>query len=340
MIVENLLGAIPIPVVVIERAEKIFHINNAGERLLGHGLTGRHYVVALRQPILLDAVESTMKDTKTRNAQYLGNVANRDVEYNVCCTFSKPDHVVLFFEDQSGLREITEMRRDFIANVSHELKTPLTSLLGFIETLQSTAKNDKKAQTHFLAIMENEAKRMDRMVGDLLSLSRVEATERIRPTDIVEVNTIVRQSALALEPMINSADIVLNIDVPEYPVFAVGDKDQLGQVLINLIENAVKYGNYGGTVDLRLRGVRYEAKLRSEAVSVSVEDFGPGIDPFYIPRITERFFRIDNHRSRELGGTGLGLAIVKHIINRHRGRLLIESQIGIGTKFKILLPAD
>ena len=230
------------------------------------------------------------------------------------------------------------MRRDFVANVSHELKTPLTSLIGFIETLQTAAKNDPAAREQFLSIMKNEAQRMDRLIANLLSLSRVEASERLRPTQLVNLKDVIGESIEALTPMIEKSEVKMKLSLPKTSGHVTGEYDQLRQVFMNLLENAIKYGKQKGQISVDISEVYYEPKLKKDAHSISVKDEGPGIDMVHIPRLTERFYRIDTHRSREQGGTGLGLAIVKHIVNRHRGRLSIESAVGIGTEIKLLLP--
>ncbi|MGB7243806.1 MAG: ATP-binding protein, partial [Sulfitobacter sp.] len=222
--------------------------------------------------------------------------------------------------------------------VSHELRTPLTALMGFIETLRGPARDDPAARDRFLGIMADEAGRMNRLVGDLLSLSRVEANERSRPDATVDLHKILNAVVHTNTQLADVAGVDLDPDLEQGPVYMVGDADQLTQVFTNLIENAVKYGAAGGRVTLRMKTVARDPALRQPAVRVHVIDYGAGIDPLHLPRLTERFYRADNHRSRALGGTGLGLAIAKHIINRHRGRLLIDSELGQGAEFTVILP--
>ena len=192
----------------------------------------------------------------------------------------------------------------------------------------------------FLAIMKSEAQRMDRLIADLLSLSRVEASERVRPTQKVDLKDVVRESIEVLGPLIEKSNLEVVIALSETPSEVTGEYDQLRQVFMNLLENAIKYGKDGGVITICLSAPYLESKLRKDALSLSVKDEGLGIDPIHIPRITERFYRVDTHRSREMGGTGLGLAIVKHIMNRHRGRLVVDSVLGLGTEVKLLLPLD
>jgi two-component system phosphate regulon sensor histidine kinase PhoR len=225
------------------------------------------------------------------------------------------------------------MRRDFVANVSHELRTPLTALMGFIETLKHAAKDDPRAREMFLGIMEHEAGRMNRLVRDLLQLSRVEAEERIRPKDEVELRALLVGVISSLQGLAERAGG--RVELAGDPFTVPGDADQLVQVFTNLIENALKYGKAGQVVRVSLTP---EDTVRGPAVKVEVADEGEGIDPVHLPRLTERFYRVDSHRSREMGGTGLGLAIVKHIVSRHRGFLRIESEPGEGSRFSVVLP--
>jgi two-component system phosphate regulon sensor histidine kinase PhoR len=333
------LGALPAPVVLIARNERILSVNPPARRLLGAAVEGRHYITALRQPLLLDAVERTLKTGETEHARYLTkNDAGVEIAYDVSIAGTR-DAIVLHFEDVTHLETAGQIRRDFVANVSHELRTPLTALLGFIETmLHGPARDDAAARERFLSIMEAEAGRMNRLVGDLMSLNRVEAEERMRPTAPVEMTGLIRSVIHGLTPLGEEAGVALEARVPDHEVNVPGDVDQLRQVLTNLVENAIKYGRDGERVLVALLGPTFHPRLRAQAVEIAVRDYGPGIDPVHIPRLTERFYRVDAHRSREQGGTGLGLAIVKHIINRHRGRLQIESEPGNGSRFSMILP--
>jgi two-component system phosphate regulon sensor histidine kinase PhoR len=232
------------------------------------------------------------------------------------------------------MERATNIRRDFVANVSHELRTPLTALIGFIETLKGPARDDAAARMRFLTIMEREAGRMNRLVRDLLHLSRVEAEERIRPREKIDVVGIVNMAVATLRPLAQASEVVIEVAVAE-PCELPGDPDQLTQVFNNLIENAIKYGGAGKTVHIRFST---EGSLRGPVLRVDVVDQGEGIDQVHLPRLTERFYRVDSHRSREQGGTGLGLAIVKHIVSRHRGWFKVDSVVGQGSTFSVLLP--
>nr|WP_198014631.1 ATP-binding protein [Salipiger mucosus] len=339
--VRRVVDAVPLPALVIRADERVAAANAEALALLGPELEGRHFITALRQPVLLDAVEGTFRDAEPRMTRFLARDERQDTTFDVSCRTLPLDGapgVMLTFQDITHLEQAGQMRRDFVANVSHELRTPLTALLGFIETLKGPARDDAGARDRFLDIMEAEAGRMERLVGDLLSLSRVEAEERVRPTDPVDLPGVVRSALNRLAPLAEEAEVALDLDLAQDQLEVSGDEDQLRQVVVNLVENAVKYSGSGSEVRVGLSAPAYQPRLRGQGVVLSISDTGPGIEPIHIPRLTERFYRIDNHRSREMGGTGLGLAIVKHIVNRHRGRLRIDSAPGKGTTFRVILP--
>jgi len=336
-----ILEAIPLPAVLIAPGGRVLGGNGRAGALLGEGLVGRHFITALRQPAILDAIETCLGDATTTRARYLAREGAQDTAFDVTCSWIESDAMrgaLVAFEDVTHLEQAGQMRRDFVANVSHELRTPLTALLGFIETLRGPAREDVAARERFLATMHQEAQRMERLVRDLLSLSRVESQERQRPTEPVDLTACLRAALQALAPVAEEARVSLDVDLPDEPVLVPGDGDQLQQVVINLVENAIKYGGADKTVHLSLEMCEHEPSLRGPAAILSVRDEGAGIDPVHIPRLTERFYRVDNHRSRQMGGTGLGLAIVKHVVGRHRGRLRIESARGEGSRFRVILP--
>jgi len=337
----DLLAALPLPTLAVDSAERIIAMNAAAEALLGHAVLDRHYINALRQPTVVDAVEQCQNDHKPREAHYLLSQGSNDSTYRVHVRkVSGMDFVLLSFQDVTQVAKASQMRRDFVANVSHELRTPLTALMGFIETLRGPARDDAPARDRFLGIMTAEAERMNRLVGDLLSLSRVESEERVRPGDKVDLRYVLQSTLRNLNPLAVEADVTLVPRLADDPLPMVGDTDQLLQVFTNLIENAIKYGGTGKTVEVDVETTLRDPALRAPAVRVTVRDQGPGIDPLHLPRLTERFYRADSHRSRALGGTGLGLAIVKHILNRHRGTLKITSTLGQGAQFTVILPLD
>ncbi len=239
------------------------------------------------------------------------------------------------FHDLTPLRRVEEMRADFVANASHELRTPLAALSGFIETLQGSARDDAKARERFLAIMQDQARRMARLIDDLLSLSRIELNAHRRPDTPVDLVPIIRQVVDGLETLARDRGVTVHIEAVR-TLTVPGDRDELVRVFENLVENALKYGAPGKRVDIMLTQAA-SAEGEPEA-QVSVRDYGPGIAPEHLPRLTERFYRVDVRESRAQGGTGLGLALVKHILNRHRGRLSIDSMPGAGATFTVHLP--
>ena len=336
---EEFLETLPMPAMAIDGSERISAANTDARTLIGQGIVGRNFVTMLRQPALIETIEAVLRDSAPRTASYLANDGVQDTTYRVSVRPVPAERIlVLCFSDVTHLEQAGQMRRDFVANVSHELRTPLTALIGFIETLRGPAREDAAARDRFLDIMEGEAARMTRLVGDLLSLSRVEGDERVRPRDEVNLTELLGSVLRTLTPLADEADVKLVPDLGEQPVLMTGDADQLMQVFTNLIENAIKYGASGKKVDISLTITDRDPALRAPGIRVIVRDYGPGIDAVHLPRLTERFYRADSHRSRALGGTGLGLAIVKHIINRHRGRLRVESELGEGAQFMVILP--
>ncbi|WP_116131687.1 cell wall metabolism sensor histidine kinase WalK [Tropicimonas sp. IMCC34043] len=339
----SLLAVIPMPLVLIGPDERISAMNPAATDIFGKAGAGRHHVTVLRQPALLNCIEEVMRTRQPASARYIEKTLNREATYKVLAAPVEGEGilgVLVSFEDLTELEQAGQMRRDFVANVSHELKTPLTALLGFIETLRGAARDDAEARERFLSIMAREAERMNRLVSDLLSLSRVESAERQRPTGRVRVDELVESTILTLRPLAEGVGVALEIEREGTGGFDVpGDVDQLQQVLTNLVENAIKYGASGGRVTIRVIRRERELAFRGPGVQIEVVDYGEGFDAIHIPRLTERFYRVDSHRSRAVGGTGLGLAIAKHIVNRHRGRFRIESAPGAGAKFTVLLPA-
>lgn len=333
---DNVIAGVPIPVVLIGADDRVEEANPAAQALFGRAIVGRHHVLSFRQPELVAAITAARAGRAGR-ARLITQGETQDRVHEVTVT-PVGGRVVLAFEDHSALAQMDQMRRDFVANVSHELRTPLTAMIGFIETLQGPAKEDTRARERFLGIMAREAERMNRLVRDLLHLSRVEAEERVRPSDEVDLAALTRSAAAMLKSVAEEGRVTLRLEGTDSPVLLRADSDQMMQVLSNLIENAVKYGSPpGATVTVR---IARETGPRGPLLRLSVSDQGEGIDPQHLPRLTERFYRVDSHRSREKGGTGLGLAIVKHIISRHRGRLIIESEKGKGSRFSMLLPLD
>lgn len=334
-LVRKLVAAMPLPVIAIGPDERILAVNGAATDLFGGGIEGRHHLLSLRQPGLQAAIAAALGEGETGTARHVIPGPSQDISFRVTVAPFAPGHALLTFVDVTEAEQMGQMRRDFVANVSHELRTPLTALLGFIETLRGAARDDAAARERFLAIMEREAGRMNRLISDLLHLSRVEAQERVRPTERIDLGGLVAAAVTGLRPLAEAAGVRIEVTGEAGPLWVPGDADQITQVLVNLIENAVKYGGSGGLVTLH---VAREQLPRGAGFRVDVIDRGEGIDAVHLPRLTERFYRVDGHRSREQGGTGLGLAIVKHIVQRHRGRIRIESERGKGSVFSVILP--
>jgi two-component system phosphate regulon sensor histidine kinase PhoR len=296
---------------------------------------------ALRMPELIEAISRAASQGEEQRVVYFERVPlDRWFETIVMPvkrepSATQPDLVLMTFHDLTPLRRVEEMRADFVANASHELRTPLAALLGFIETLQGSAREDAKARARFLTIMQEQARRMARLIDDLLSLSRIELNAHRRPDTAVDLVPIVRQVVDGLETLARDRGVTVNIEAAS-ALTVLGDHDELLRIFENLIENALKYGAAGKRVDIALK-LAASADGQPEA-QVSVRDYGPGIAPEHLPRLTERFYRVDVTESRAQGGTGLGLALVKHILNRHRGRLTIDSAPGAGATFTIHLP--
>ncbi|MGR3461039.1 MAG: sensor histidine kinase [Roseovarius sp.] len=338
----SLLAGVPLAAVLVGPDARILAANAAAREMLGQAIEGRHFLTAMRQPDLRAAIEATAGDGTARSITYQAAKDGRDSTFRahvaaVTVEEGAAPGVLVSFEDLTEREQAAQMRRDFVANVSHELRTPLTSLMGFIETLQGPARRDEAAMDRFLGIMAREAARMERLVHDLLSLSRVEGEERVRPREPVDLAGVMGTVVTMLRPLARERGCALRFESGE-ACLVPGNADQLQQVFTNLVENAIKYGGDDNEVEITLAPHPNDVTLRVPAIAATVRDRGPGIDPLHIPRLTERFYRVDTHRSREMGGTGLGLAIVKHIVNRHRGRLRIASEPGQGSTFSVILP--
>ena len=341
--VSAIIAGIPDPAVLLDRAGRVIHLNAAAAQLAPALRKGELAQFALRTPEIITALREAIASTEPRRATYHDHVpVDRWMELIITpipvpTAFGGTDKCMLMtFHDLTPLRRVEEMRADFVANASHELRTPLAALSGFIDTLQGPAKDDAKARERFLGIMHTQATRMARLIDDLLSLSRVELSAHVRPDTMVDVVAIIRQVTDGLEPLARERQVTIETGLPEEPVTIAGDREELLRVFENLIENALKYGASGGRVIVSL-----EQALSGEGtpeIRIKVRDFGPGIAPEHLPRLTERFYRVDVGDSRAQGGTGLGLSLVKHILNRHRGRLLIESTLKNGALFTACFP--
>jgi two-component system, OmpR family, phosphate regulon sensor histidine kinase PhoR len=341
-----LLDALPDPLLLVGAGRVVASANRAAGQLFGHDPMAKPLESSLRDPGVLAAVDEALAEHgDAQLTLQLPGPPTRAFGVQIVPVQLRARTAALI-----GLRELTEqlmierMRSDFVANASHELRTPLAALSGFIETLAGPARDDPEARDRFLVTMAAEAQRMTRLVNDLLSLSRIESTEHQPPGDRVDVLECLQTVTDTLRSYALSRAVELKVRRPRRLAPIRADRDQLIQLLTNLIDNAIKYGGEGQPVVIaceRLAAAPHGAGPLSgrPTVRVVVEDHGPGIAREHLPRVTERFFRIDPARSRQLGGTGLGLAIVKHIVRRHRGHLAIDSEIGRGTAVTVYLSA-
>lgn len=338
LIMGKLIDALPEAVIVIGVADRVIAVNTAARSLFPALRANDLLARTLRSPDVLDALKRARASGEAQRVTWLERVPlERFFELNVT-PMEWPQFepaMIMTLRDLSEARRVERMRVDFVANASHELRTPLASLLGFVETLQGSAREDKHARDKFLSIMREQAQRMARLVDDLLSLSRIEQNLHLRPQTSVDLVAILRHIADTLTPMADDNGVSLKLDVPAKAI-VTGDRDELLRVAENLVENAIKYG----ASDPQSVNRQVEIKLLMEPRQcvLSVRDHGPGIPPEHLPRLTERFYRVDAGQSRAKGGTGLGLAIVKHIVARHCGRLGIESNPGQGATFSVFLP--
>jgi two-component system phosphate regulon sensor histidine kinase PhoR len=328
---------------LLDRDGRVLSFNAAASAVAAGLRKGEPALIGFRMPELVDAVRRASKRREPQRVEFYERVpVDRWFEAFVTplklpgVAQSQADLLLMTFNDLTPLRRVEQMRADFVANASHELRTPLAALLGFIETLQGPAKSDAAAREKFLAIMQQQATRMARLIDDLLSLSRIELNAHLQPNTPVELQSIVRQVVDGLMPLARDREVAVNVNVPPEPLVVLGERDELIRALENLVENALKYGASGKRVDVTL--VRATTRTGAGEARLTVRDFGPGIAPEHLPRLTERFYRVDVADSRSQGGTGLGLALVKHVVARHGGRLSIESTLGQGASFIMQLP--
>jgi two-component system phosphate regulon sensor histidine kinase PhoR len=344
---QTVLAALPDPLILLDERRRIVRANAAANDLLGMRLVDRDLAVALRHPAVLAAADAVLRGEAARVAEFdVSTPVERHLSARLAALSPHTAEgavAVLTLHDLTAAKRSEKLRADFAANASHELRTPLASLIGFIETLRGPAHDDAAARDHFLAIMAEQSQRMKRLVDDLLSLSRIEMNEHRPPTEHVNLTRVLHTVADLLEQRAIARDMRIELEVPETSTDVPGDPDELAQVFQNLLDNAIKYSRPGTPIAVSIRassrflpGTR--PGERPAAIAVSVRDHGDGIPREHLPRLTERFYRVDAARSRELGGTGLGLAIVKHIVNHHRGALDIESELGEGSVFTVHLP--
>jgi len=332
--------ALPDPVILLDPAGQVLFCNAPARGLFASLRQGSHISSVIRTPEFLDAVSAAPERGRAVTVTYAERVP---VGRRMAATVApltrggeRAGNILVLLRDLTEVERINQMRADFIANASHELRTPLASLRGFIETLQSSAKQDPGARERFLAIMAEQASRMTRLIDALLSLSRVEMNAHVPPSDLVDLNDVINHAKDTLDPL--AREIGFRFEFGRFPRPAIvrGDRDELVQVLQNLVQNALKYGEKGGVVRIEAKHIPSLGR-QAGRYAIAVIDKGPGIAPEHLPRLTERFYRVDVASSREKGGTGLGLAIVKHILNRHRGELAIASTPGKGSTFTVML---
>ena len=336
--VEAVVAGLPDPVIMLDREERIIALNAAAAAIAPALRRGDPLSIALRVPELVEAVRQTITGGRPQRIEFSERVPTERHFEAFVSPVALPDRlaVLITLHDMTSIRRVEEMRADFVANASHELRTPLAALAGFIETMQGSARDDPEARERFLGIMREQAWRMARLIDDLLSLSRIELRAHMRPDTTVDLAPIVRQVVDGLQTLARDRGVAIEIAAPAGPLPVLGDRDELHRLFENLIENGLKYGASGKRVDVALS--RNELPDGKGQASVSVRDYGPGIAAEHLPRLTERFYRVDVGESRAQGGTGLGLALVKHILNRHQGRLSIDSKAGEGAIFTVRLP--
>ncbi|MDC7786209.1 ATP-binding protein [Rhodoplanes sp. TEM] len=343
--IDATLAGFPDPVIVLERGGLVRAFNRRAIEVAPALATARPLSFALRHPGVLDAVRRAAEEAGTVRTEMAQRVPTERWWEAVIAPVRLPPPpgqsagerlLMVSFHDLTPLRRAEQMRADFIANASHELRTPLASLSGFIDTLQGPARADTAAREKFLGVMKAQASRMARLIDDLLSLSRIELKAHVRPETPVDLVLLLRQVVEGLQPLAGERGVTIAFEPPPGAVTVAGDRDELLRAFENLVENALKYGASGGRVDLALAR---ESGPQGDEIAVAVKDYGPGIAPEHLPRLTERFYRADVADSRAQGGTGLGLALVKHIMQRHRGRLGIDSTLGAGATFTVRLPA-
>jgi two-component system, OmpR family, phosphate regulon sensor histidine kinase PhoR len=334
-LVRKVLGQMPVPVMLLDEGARVLFVNEPMRAVVGGSVEKKPISTVLRNPEVLNAIAQTTADGEPATAQFTIAVPiERHYEAYSARVSIVPTVIVLMLHDLTAIRRSEQMRADFVANASHELRTPLAAVSGFIDTLRGHAKDDEAARANFLDIMGVQTARMSRLIDDLLSLTRIELNEHVPPQGRVAVEGTVREAAAALEPLARPDRIAISIAARDGLPPVTGERDELIQLFQNLIHNAIKYGREGGHVWITMDMPPDD----DGQLFVTVRDDGEGIPATAVPRLTERFYRVDVKRSREKGGTGLGLAIVKHIVSRHQGRLVIESKPGEGSSFTVFLP--
>jgi two-component system phosphate regulon sensor histidine kinase PhoR len=337
-IFDAVISAMPDPVIVLDQEGRVTAFNAEAAAWAPALRRGGSASIALRTPELVEAIRAASSSGQLQRVEFSSRLPSPRFSEAFVAPVTGPAGriIVITVHDLTPMRRVEEMRADFVANVSHELRTPLAALTGFIDTLQGAAREDPAARERFLGIMQAQAWRMARLIDDLLSLSRIELRAHQRPDTPVDLVPIVRQVTDGLQLLARERGVAVDIAAPAEPLTVSGDRDELIRLFENLVENGMKYGASGKRLDITL--ARTAAPDGKPEATVSVRDYGPGIAAEHLPRLTERFYRVDVGESRAQGGTGLGLALVKHILNRHQGALSIESREGAGATFAVRLP--
>ena len=331
----ELLAALPVPVILFDDRQIVRQTNAAARDCFPGLVDGLSLGQFFRDPAMQDMLARLVAERMPLSLTYEQRRPEERVYEVAGRTLQGTSGLHLItFNDQSSARRIDRIRADFVANASHELRTPLAAVSGFLETLQGPARDNPEARDRFIGIMLEQTARMSRLIDDLLSLSRLESRAAPLAMSAVDLGEIAQVVATSLEGVAARNGVTIHVNISPGVQIARGDPGEVTQIIQNLIENACKYGASGGKVDLVS-----PLQAASGEVGLSVKDYGPGIEAEHIPRLTERFYRVDVKSSRDKQGTGLGLAIVRHIVMRHRGRLLIESALGKGATFTIMLPA-
>ncbi|RUT31335.1 two-component sensor histidine kinase [Arsenicitalea aurantiaca] len=334
----RMADALAEPCLLLDARSLVLHANPPALTQFPSLKSGVPIAFALRHPSLLSAIDEVVETGAPLSIELNRSVPTESIHKVDISRIGPEDGsspiVVLTLRDRTEERRVDAMRSDFIANASHELRTPLTSLVGFIDTLLGPAANDPAARARFLGIMQAQAARMSKLIDDLLSLSRIEMRQHMRPRGQVDVGALLAQVREGLQTQAKAAALSIEIKTPETPVVVTGEREELYEVFENLLDNAIKYGEGGGSVEI---AVGPAEGRHGFDYSVTITDHGPGIAAEHVPRLTERFYRVDAESSRKKKGTGLGLAIVKHILTRHRGQLAIRSTPGEGTQVEVLL---
>ena len=345
-------------IIVLDSDQKIVFQNSHSIDLFENNYTGQNITNLIRSPIVLEALENVYKNKETEIIEYnseYGSLSPRSTNfYNVEISYEKNylqltntrDNYVILMKNITPLKNIERVRSSFIANVSHELKTPLATIMGFLETIRGPAKDDQKSMSKFLGIMDKETIRMKRLIDDLIVVSKIESDEQIHPTKKDNLLKTIDNVAESLKEYALKKNIKIRVNHQlSEGLFVLGNEDELVQVFTNIIDNSIKYGKINSSIDIKAEEVKEQTDQSEDkklfpqlTLKISVKDESDGIHAKHLSRLTERFYRVDAARSKEIGGTGLGLTIVKHILNKHRGHLDIKSEINQGSTFSVELP--